>query len=126
MVPFRPTWSSLISPSAKVTIVTCGEVHPLEETGRVLLVSADAIKRLRVDQIEAASACILHEELDPRSNERSTRDGAVAVDLHQLVPVPLQAFAAETDLVINARCTLQVGTVPGVDDSAHGSALVPC
>ena len=122
-MPFSPTWSSLISPSAKVTIVTCGERHPLEEAGRVLLVAADAVKRLRVDEIEAAVAGILHEELDPWSNKRSARYGAVAVDLHQLMPVTLQAFAAETDLIIDARRTLQVGTVPGVNDSAHESAL---
>ena len=89
MVPFRPTCSSLISPSAKVTIVTAAKRHALEESGRVLLVAADAIECLGVDEIEAASAGVLHEELNPWPDERRARDGAIAVDLHKLVPVTL-------------------------------------
>ena len=38
-----------------------GEPHALEEARRVFLVAADSIKRFRVDQIEAAAACILQD-----------------------------------------------------------------
>ena len=100
-----------------------GEAHPLEEPRCILLVAADAIKRLGIDKIEAASAGILHEELNPWPDKRSTRDGAIGVDLHKFMAVTLQALATEAHLIINAGRTLHVGTVPRVNGSAHKSAL---
>jgi hypothetical protein len=63
---------------------------------------ADAVERLGIDDIEATFAGILHEKLDPGANERGAGYGAVTVDLHQLVPVTLDALAAKTDLIVDA------------------------
>jgi hypothetical protein len=79
-----------------------GKTHPFEETGGILLITADAIERFSIDEIKLAPACILHERLDSRSYQRRARYGAVAVDLYQLMPVTFDVVAAKPNLVVNA------------------------
>jgi hypothetical protein len=60
------------------------EAHPLEHSGDILLVAADPIQRLRINELEVTPRGILHECLDAFAHERGARDRAVRIDLGEL------------------------------------------
>jgi len=80
------------------------EGHALEEPGRVFLIAANAIKSFGINAIEGASSGILHEKLDPWPKEGRARYRAIAVNLHKVVPIALQALAAQTHKTILSQC----------------------
>ena len=83
-------------------------MQALEDAWRVLLITTDAVKRLHVDKVKAALGGIGQKGLDAWSDKRGTRDSTVLVNLDQEMTIPLNPLSADSNLVLDRGCGLQV------------------
>lgn len=58
-----------------------GKPHALVESSGVLLISANAVQGLRIDDIELAASGVLDQRLNAWAQQRDPRDGMVGVNL---------------------------------------------
>ena len=64
-----------------------GKPHALVESGGVLLISANAVQGLGIDDIELAATRVLHQRLNAWAQQCGPRDGMVGVDLRRGVTI---------------------------------------
>ena len=86
-----------------------GEGETLVQSGDVLLVAGETIERLRDHDIECAGARVLKELLISRPEAARPAAGGIAVGCPKLPALPLDALAADADLVVDGGLALQVG-----------------
>jgi hypothetical protein len=99
--------------------VDAGKGQTFEETGRVFLVAAESVQRLRQDHIESLIQGIPHQRLKTRAEKCRTRDGVIRVFVRDRPALSLRERAADPELIRNGRIALIVRRVPRVDADLH-------
>ena len=86
-----------------------GMPQSLVDRGDILLIATDAIQSLGNDIIKLATLRLLKERLHAGSiAETAAADGMVGIDVDDCAVLPLNAFAAETDLIVDRGCGLKI------------------
>jgi hypothetical protein len=124
IVPFRPTWSSEISPCQRDDR-HAGEAQVLEEGRDVGLVATDPVERLRQHEVELPGLRVLKERLDAGAQDHAgAGDRRVLVGADDLPALALRLLAANAKLVLDRSVALVVGGIAGVErDAGHPDAL---
>ena len=99
------------------------EAQLLEQGGDVLLVAGEPVERLGDDDVEGAGPGVLQQLLVARPKPAGAGAGGVAVGGDDGPALPVDPLPADPDLVLDRGLALEVGRVPGVDHSTHGSGL---
>ena len=106
-----------------------GEGEVLEQGGDVLLVAGEPVEGLGDDDVEGAGAGVLQQLLVARPKPAGTRARGVAIGREQRPALPIDPLPADPNLVLDRGLALEIGGIPGVNDSAHGRARTsrsPC
>ena len=97
------------------------KAQALIDGGHVLLIAADAVKRLGQHHVETARLRVGQKGPDTGAEHGGPGDGAVGPGLHHGPAFVLGAFAALAQLVLNGGVALVLGGIAGVKSNAdHG------
>ena len=100
-----------------------GELHPLEQSGDILLIARQTVQGLSDDDVEGAAPRVLDQRLIPRPNCRRSADGRIAVDVNERPVLRSNPLLAQPDLVIDRGLVLALRGIPGIDDRAQSHSL---
>ena len=121
MVPLRPTWSSVISPSDNCHQFHAGEAEALEYSRHIFLVPADAVERFGDDDLNLAQEAFVEQGLDARAQKVGAAQSGVGINPGHRPAGIHDKFSAKPNLILDRGFTLVVGTISGVDRGAgHG------
>jgi len=98
------------------------ELHPLEQSGDILLIARQTVQGLRDYNIEFGLGRRLAESLVVRTKARGATNCGVAKHLHQGSPLAGDQLSAQPDLVVQRCVRLVLGGVSRIDDGSlhHG------
>src|SRR5687767_7302215 len=98
IVPLRPMWRNVMSPSEIVSMETPAKVDALEQAGGVFLIAAESVERFGEHDLDFLAQRRLHHRLEARTQECCARHRVIRVLLGDLPPFALRVLAADAEL----------------------------